>query len=60
MSPHAPAAAPAVLDLPSLTALTRHYAHEVRAGRHRVVVDPRQRWYDLLRSDASVDVWLIA
>ena len=61
MSPHAVAlpTAPALLDLPSLTGLTRRYADEVRAGRHRVVVDPQQRWYNLLRSDDTVDVWLI-
>jgi predicted metal-dependent enzyme (double-stranded beta helix superfamily) len=65
VSPHAPAApaavlaAPARLDLPALTALTRRYAAEVREGRHRVVVDPHQRWYNLLRSDDTVDVWLI-
>jgi hypothetical protein len=47
------------LDLRELAALTRHYADEVRAGRHEVVVDPRRRWYHLLRSDAAVDVWLI-
>ncbi|MCO1660952.1 cysteine dioxygenase [Pseudonocardia humida] len=59
MSPHALAAPPASPALPELTALTRRYADEVRAGRHRVVVDPAQRWYSLLRSDDTVDVWLI-
>jgi predicted metal-dependent enzyme (double-stranded beta helix superfamily) len=62
VSPHALAApaAPALLDLAQLSALTRRYAAEVRDGRHRVVVDPQQRWYNLLRSDDTVDVWLIA
>ena len=66
MSPHAAATAahltlpaPAPLELPELVALTRRYADEVRAGRHRVVVDPARRWYNLLRSDDTVDVWLI-
>ncbi|WP_214405592.1 cysteine dioxygenase [Pseudonocardia lacus] len=61
MSPHAVASpfAPALLGLRALTELTRRYAAEVRAGRHRVVVDPEQRWYNLLRSDDAVDVWLI-
>ena len=61
MSPHALAApaVPASLDLPRLTELTRRYADEVRARLHRVVVDPEQRWYNLLRSDDTVDVWLI-
>jgi predicted metal-dependent enzyme (double-stranded beta helix superfamily) len=64
VSPHALGTAPvlplaAPLELPELVALTRRYAAEVRAGRHRVVVDPVKRWYNLLRSDDSVDVWLI-
>jgi len=29
-------------------------------GVHPVVVDPDRRWYQLLRSDAFVDVWLIS
>ena len=61
MSPHALAApaVPASLDTTQLAELTHRYADEVRAGRHRVVVDPEQRWYNLLRSDDTVDVWLI-
>jgi predicted metal-dependent enzyme (double-stranded beta helix superfamily) len=55
--PALPIAAP--LELPELVGLTRRYAAEVRAGRHRVVVDPAKRWYNLLRSDDTVDVWLI-
>jgi predicted metal-dependent enzyme (double-stranded beta helix superfamily) len=47
------------LALGELAALTRHYAAEVHAGRHRIVVDPVRRWYHLLRSDETVDVWLI-
>jgi predicted metal-dependent enzyme (double-stranded beta helix superfamily) len=50
---------PAGLALPELVGLTRHYAAEVLAGRHEVVVDPGRRWYNLLRSDDTVDVWLI-
>jgi predicted metal-dependent enzyme (double-stranded beta helix superfamily) len=59
--PAVPAAptVPAPLELPELIALTRRYAAEVHAGRHRVVVDPQRRWYNLLRSDDTVDVWLI-
>jgi cysteine dioxygenase type I len=61
--PTAPAApvpgGPVRLGAAELAELTRRYAGEVRAGRHQVVVDPRRRWYNLLRSDDSVDVWLI-
>jgi len=62
LSPHALSPAlptRAEFRLPELTALTRRYAAEVRAGRHGYVVDPVRRWYKLLRSDATVDVWLI-
>ena len=62
MSPHVLSPAlptRAELRLPELAALTRRYAAEVRAGRHGFVVDPVRRWYKLLRSDATVDVWLI-
>jgi predicted metal-dependent enzyme (double-stranded beta helix superfamily) len=58
--PAVPLPAPPVrLELPELVGLTRRYAAEVREGRHRVVVDPQRRWYNLLRSDDTVDVWLI-
>lgn len=53
------AAAPGRLGAAELAELTRRYAGEVHEGRHRVVVDPRRRWYNLLRSDDTVDVWLI-
>jgi hypothetical protein len=56
----APSVAPAPLVLPDLVALTRAIADEVRAGRHRVVVDPRRRWYSRLRGDDAVVVWLIS
>ena len=62
MSPHAIApvpAAPTRLDPAELTELTRRYAAEVRDGLHEVRVDPQRRWYNLLRSDGAVDVWLI-
>ena len=52
--------APTPLVLGDLTALTRDVAAEVRAGRHAVHVDPKRRWYRLLRSDHYVDVWLIS
>jgi quercetin dioxygenase-like cupin family protein len=52
--------APTLLGLADLTALTRHVAAEVRAGRHDVQVDPARRWYRLLRSGDDVDVWLIS
>jgi predicted metal-dependent enzyme (double-stranded beta helix superfamily) len=58
VSPHV--LTPARLGLSELTALTRDYAAAVAAGRHDVVVDPAKRWYALLRSDRTVDVWLIA
>lgn len=53
------AAGPAPLALPQLRRLTRRVADDVRAGRHRVNVDPDRRWYRLLSSDGYVDVWLI-
>lgn len=52
--------APTPLALADLTSLTRQVAAEVRTGVHPVVVDPDHRWYQLLRSDAFVDVWLIS
>ncbi|MGI5127051.1 cysteine dioxygenase [Pseudonocardia sp. CA-107938] len=52
--------APTPLALADLRSLTREVAAEVRAGLHPVHVDPDQRWYRLLRSDAFVDVWLIS
>ena len=52
--------APTPLALADLTSLTREVAAEVRSGIHPVVVDPDRRWYQLLRSDAFVDVWLIS
>lgn len=52
-------AGPDRLGAAELAELTRRYAGEVHEGRHRVVVDPARRWYNLLRSDDSVDVWLI-
>jgi Cysteine dioxygenase type I len=54
--PHAPTS----LALADLTDLTRVVADEVRGGRHPVRLDPLQRWYQLLRSDDFVDVWLIS
>jgi mannose-6-phosphate isomerase-like protein (cupin superfamily) len=51
---------PTPLALADLTALTRRVAAEVRAGRHRVRIDPARRWYRLLRADDLVDVWLIS
>jgi predicted metal-dependent enzyme (double-stranded beta helix superfamily) len=62
LSPHVPSPslpARAAFPLPELAALTRRYAAAVRAGRHAFVVDPVRRWYELLRNDAAVDVWLI-
>jgi quercetin dioxygenase-like cupin family protein len=52
--------APTPLALSDLTALTREVADEVRAGVHTVHVDPDRRWYQLLRGDDYVDVWLIS
>lgn len=52
--------APTPLVLADLTDLTRRVADEVRAGRHPVHIDPAKRWYQLLRSDDFVDVWLIS
>jgi len=61
---HAPrptrSSAPTPLALADLTALTRQIAAEVRAGRHPVRIDPERRWYQLLRVDDFVDVWLIS
>ena len=45
---------------PTSTALTRRIAAEVHAGRHPVHIDPLRRWYQLLRADDFVDVWLIS
>ena len=47
------------LGLGRLTALTRRVAAEVLAGRHDVPINPERRWYRRLRSDDTVDVWLI-
>ena len=52
--------APTPLALADLTALTRDVAAEVRAGKHPVHIDPVRRWYQLLRSDDYMDVWLIS
>jgi quercetin dioxygenase-like cupin family protein len=52
--------APTPLALADLTALTRRIATEVHAGRHPVHIDPLRRWYQLLRADDFVDVWLIS
>jgi quercetin dioxygenase-like cupin family protein len=52
--------APTPLALADLRSLTQEVAAEVHAGVHPVVVDPDRRWYQLLRSDAFVDVWLIS
>ncbi len=52
--------APTPLALSDLTALTREVADEVRSGVHTVHVDPDRRWYQLLRSDDYLDVWLIS
>lgn len=52
--------APTPLRLDDLTALTREVAVEVHAGRHPVVIDPEHRWYQRLRGDDYVDVWLIS
>jgi quercetin dioxygenase-like cupin family protein len=52
--------APTPLVLADLTDLTRRVADQVRAGRHPVHIDPAKRWYQLLRSDDFVDVWLIS
>jgi mannose-6-phosphate isomerase-like protein (cupin superfamily) len=43
-----------------LHTVTRRVADEVRAGLHPVVVDPERRWYQRLRADDYVDVWLIS
>jgi len=53
-------AGPTPLALADLTALTRQIAAEVHAGRHPVHIDPLRRWYQLLRADDFVDVWLIS
>jgi hypothetical protein len=47
------------MGLGGLTALTRRIAAEVLAGRHDVPIDPDHRCYRRLRSDETVDVWLI-
>jgi hypothetical protein len=47
------------LGLDRLTALTRRVAAEVLAGCHDVAIDPERRCYRRLRSDDTVDVWLI-
>ena len=52
--------APTPLALNDLADLTRDVAAEVHAGRHPVHIDPARRWYQLLRSDDFVDVWLIS
>jgi quercetin dioxygenase-like cupin family protein len=52
--------APTSFALADLTDLTRVVADEVRAGRHHVHIDPLNRWYQLLRSDDFVDIWLIS
>ena len=52
--------APTPLALTDLTDLTSRVAEEVRAGAHPVHIDPAKRWYQLLRSDPFVDVWLIS
>jgi hypothetical protein len=52
--------APTSLALSDLTDLTREIADEVLAGVHPVEVDPVRRWYELLRTDDYVDVWLIS
>ena len=54
------AAAPTSFALADLTDLTRVVADEVSAGRHPVHIDPLRRWYQLLRGDDFVDVWLIS
>lgn len=52
--------APTPLGLADLTELTRDVADEVRAGRHPVVIDPERRWYQRVRGDDYVDVWVIS
>jgi hypothetical protein len=52
--------APTPLALNDLADLTRDVAAEVHAGLHTVHIDPAKRWYQLLRSDDFVDVWLIS
>ncbi|WP_232660722.1 cysteine dioxygenase [Pseudonocardia sp. TRM90224] len=52
--------APTPLSLADLTSLTRQVADEVLTGLHTVQIDPERRWYQLLRSDHYVDVWLIS
>jgi hypothetical protein len=47
------------VDLGTLTALTRRVAAEVLAGHHDVAIDPQRRSYRRLRSNDTVDVWLI-
>ena len=56
---HAPTLVGLGPGLSRLTALTRRVAAEVLAGRHDVAVDPDRRSYRRLRSDDTVDVWLI-
>jgi quercetin dioxygenase-like cupin family protein len=53
-------AAPTPLALADLVALTRAVAAQVRTGVHPVRIDPLRRWYQLLRTDDYVDVWLIS
>ena len=54
------ATGPTPLALPDLRRLTHRIADEVRAGVHEVCVDEQRRWYQLLRTDGYVDVWLIS
>jgi quercetin dioxygenase-like cupin family protein len=51
---------PTPLSLADLTAVTREVAAEVRSGLHPVRIDSERRWYQLLRSDDYLDVWLIS
>jgi mannose-6-phosphate isomerase-like protein (cupin superfamily) len=53
-------AAPTPLALADLVALTRAVAAQVRTGVHPVRIDPLRRWYQLLRTDDYVDVWLLS
>ena len=52
--------APTSIDIAGLTALTRRFAGQVRAGLHPVRIDPERRWYRLVHADDYVDVWLIS
>ena len=52
--------APTSIDVAGLTALTRQFAAQVRAGLHPVQIDPDRRWYRLVHTDDYVDVWLIS